>query len=177
MVISQIRHPDHCLSDIRQLTGWAFTAHYVKRPFRAHWQAPISSLRFFTVYGPPAARISSTSPPRRQLQARLHIRGRHRGRNTPRDAGSSREADRRRWSSAAALRRLQHWWRSARNFLDYISTLQEELVRAGVLPKDYDFQGHRQLVGMQPGEQSHMRTAPVSREITASHRRSGSARA
>ena len=36
------------------------------------------------------------------------------------------------------------------NLLDYISTLQEELVRAGVLPKDYDFEGHRQLVGMQP---------------------------
>ena len=63
------------------------------------------------------------------------------------------------------------------NLHDYISTLLEDLVRAGVLPKDYDFEGHRQLVGMQPGDQSHMRTAPVSREITASHRRSGSARA
>ena len=38
------------------------------------------------------------------------------------------------------------------NLLDYISTLQEELVRAGVLPADYDFEGHRQLVGMQPGD-------------------------
>ena len=38
------------------------------------------------------------------------------------------------------------------NLLDYISTLQEELVRAGVLPQDYDFEGHRQLVGMQPGD-------------------------
>ena len=38
------------------------------------------------------------------------------------------------------------------NLLDYISTLQEELVRAGVLPADYDFKGHRQLVGMQPGD-------------------------
>ena len=38
------------------------------------------------------------------------------------------------------------------NLLDYISTLQEELVRAGVLPDDYDFEGHRQLVGMQPGD-------------------------
>ena len=38
------------------------------------------------------------------------------------------------------------------NLLDYISTLQEELVRAGVLPKDYDFEGHRKLVGMQPGD-------------------------
>ena len=30
--------------------------------------------------------------------------------------------------------------------------LQEELVRAGVLPEDYDFKGHRELVGMQPGD-------------------------
>ena len=38
------------------------------------------------------------------------------------------------------------------NLLDYISTLQEELVRAGVLPEDYDFAGHRELVGMQAGD-------------------------
>ena len=38
------------------------------------------------------------------------------------------------------------------NLLDYISTLQEELVRAAVLPSDYDFAGHRELVGMQPGD-------------------------
>ena len=38
------------------------------------------------------------------------------------------------------------------NLLDYISVLQEELVRAGVLPSDYDFEGHRELVGMQPGD-------------------------
>ena len=38
------------------------------------------------------------------------------------------------------------------NLLDFISTLQEELVVAGVLPKDYDFEAHRELVGMQPGD-------------------------
>ena len=38
------------------------------------------------------------------------------------------------------------------NLLDYIQTLQEELVRAGVLPEDYDFEAHRELVGMQPGD-------------------------
>jgi len=38
------------------------------------------------------------------------------------------------------------------NLLDYVSTLQEELVDAGVLPRDYDFEGHRELVGMQPGD-------------------------
>ena len=38
------------------------------------------------------------------------------------------------------------------NLLDFISTLQEELVRAGVLPADYNFEGHRELIGMQPGD-------------------------
>ena len=38
------------------------------------------------------------------------------------------------------------------NLLDYISTLQEELVRAGVLPANYDFAAHCELVGMQPGD-------------------------
>ena len=38
------------------------------------------------------------------------------------------------------------------NLLDYINTLQEELVRAGVLPADFNFEAHKQLVGMQPGD-------------------------
>ena len=38
------------------------------------------------------------------------------------------------------------------NLLDFVRTLQEELVRAGVLPKDYDFEAHKQLVPMQPGD-------------------------
>ena len=38
------------------------------------------------------------------------------------------------------------------NLLDFVSTLQEELVRAEVLPADYNFEGHRELVGMQPGD-------------------------
>ena len=38
------------------------------------------------------------------------------------------------------------------NLLDYIRTLQEELVRAKVLPADYDFDAHRRLVPMQPGD-------------------------
>jgi nucleoside-diphosphate-sugar epimerase len=38
------------------------------------------------------------------------------------------------------------------NLLDFVQILQEELVRAGVLPEDYDFEGHRQLVPMQPGD-------------------------
>lgn len=38
------------------------------------------------------------------------------------------------------------------NLLDFVSILQEELVSAGVLPLDYDFEGHKKLVPMQPGD-------------------------
>ena len=38
------------------------------------------------------------------------------------------------------------------NLLDFVTILQEELVRAGVLPADYDFAAHKQLVPMQPGD-------------------------
>ena len=38
------------------------------------------------------------------------------------------------------------------NLLDFVQILQEELVRAGVLPVDYDFEAHKKLVPMQPGD-------------------------
>ena len=38
------------------------------------------------------------------------------------------------------------------NLLDFVQILQEELVRAGVLPADFDFEAHKQLVAMQPGD-------------------------
>ncbi len=38
------------------------------------------------------------------------------------------------------------------NLLDFVTILQEELVRAGVLPADYDFEAHQKLVPMQPGD-------------------------
>lgn len=38
------------------------------------------------------------------------------------------------------------------NLLDYVNTLQEELIRAGVLPAEFDFEGHKKLVPMQPGD-------------------------
>ena len=41
---------------------------------------------------------------------------------------------------------------SPENLLDFVTILQEELVRAGVLPKDYDFDAHKELVTMQPGD-------------------------
>ena len=38
------------------------------------------------------------------------------------------------------------------SLLDFVQILQEELVRAGVLPQDFDFEAHKQLVPMQPGD-------------------------
>lgn len=38
------------------------------------------------------------------------------------------------------------------NLLDFVQILSEELVRAGVLPEDYDFKAHKELVAMQPGD-------------------------
>lgn len=38
------------------------------------------------------------------------------------------------------------------NLLDFVDILQPELIRAGVLPEDYDFEAHKKLVAMQPGD-------------------------
>lgn len=38
------------------------------------------------------------------------------------------------------------------NLLEFVKILQEELLRAGVLPEDYDFEAHKELVAMQPGD-------------------------
>ena len=38
------------------------------------------------------------------------------------------------------------------NLLDFVTILQEELLAAGVLPADYDFEAHKELVPMQPGD-------------------------
>lgn len=38
------------------------------------------------------------------------------------------------------------------NLLDFVTILQEELIRAGVLPENYDFESHKELVRMQPGD-------------------------
>ena len=41
---------------------------------------------------------------------------------------------------------------SPENLLDFVDILQQELIRAGVLPADYDFDAHKELVPMQPGD-------------------------
>ena len=41
---------------------------------------------------------------------------------------------------------------SPENLLDFVDILQQELIEAGVLPRDYDFEAHKELVPMQPGD-------------------------
>ena len=41
---------------------------------------------------------------------------------------------------------------SPENLLDFVQILSEELIRAKVLPADYDFEAHKKLVPMQPGD-------------------------
>ena len=41
---------------------------------------------------------------------------------------------------------------SPENLIDFVTILQEELISAGILPKDYDFESHKELVPMQPGD-------------------------
>ena len=53
------------------------------------------------------------------------------------------------------------------NLLDFVRILSEELVAAGVLPPDYDFEAHKQLVPMQPGdvEATYADTEPLERDF------------
>ena len=53
------------------------------------------------------------------------------------------------------------------NLLDFVQILSEELVRAGVLPADYDFEAHKELVPMQPGDVpvTFADTEPLERDI------------
>ena len=53
------------------------------------------------------------------------------------------------------------------NLLDFVTILQEELIRAGVLPADYDFKAHKELVPMQPGDVpvTYADTAPLEKDF------------
>ena len=53
------------------------------------------------------------------------------------------------------------------NLLDFVRILSEELVRAGVLPENYDFAAHQELVPMQPGDVpvTYADTAPLERDF------------
>ena len=53
------------------------------------------------------------------------------------------------------------------NLLDFVNILQEELIRAKVLPEDYDFESHKELVAMQPGDvpQTYADTSALERDF------------
>lgn len=53
------------------------------------------------------------------------------------------------------------------NLLDFVDILQQELIRAGVLPEDYDFEAHKKLVPMQPGDVpiTYADTTPLERDF------------
>ncbi len=53
------------------------------------------------------------------------------------------------------------------NLLEFVTILQEELVRARVLPEDYDFESHKELVPMQPGDVpiTYADTTPLERDF------------
>ena len=53
------------------------------------------------------------------------------------------------------------------NLLDFVNILQEELIRAGVLPEDYDFEAHKELVPMQAGDVpiTYADTTPLERDF------------
>lgn len=53
------------------------------------------------------------------------------------------------------------------NLLDFVNILQEELIRAKVLPQDYDFKAHKELVAMQPGDVpiTYADTTPLEKEF------------
>ena len=53
------------------------------------------------------------------------------------------------------------------NLLDFVQILQEELINADVLPKDYDFEAHKKLVPMQPGDVpiTYADTAPLEKDF------------
>lgn len=55
---------------------------------------------------------------------------------------------------------------SPENLLDFVDILQQELIAAGVLPNDYDFEAHKQLVPMQPGDVpvTYADTTPLKRD-------------
>ena len=55
---------------------------------------------------------------------------------------------------------------SPENLLTFVDILQQELIRAGVLPEDYDFEAHKQLVAMQPGDVpvTYADTTPLERD-------------
>lgn len=103
----------------------------------------------------------------RKLQARLYVHRRYRRGCAPRHAqaaGAENGAD----GLPVPPYALYNIGNSQpENLLDFVRILSEELVRAGVLPENYDFAAHQALVPMQPGDVpvTYADTAPLERDF------------
>ncbi len=130
------------------------------------YNIPSTGLRFFTVYGPAGRPDMFYYSATKRLAAGEKIRIFNYG-NMKRDftyiddvvegivrvmQGAPERADGPDGLPAAPFAVYNIGGGQPENLLDFVGTLQQELVRAGVLPADYDFEGHRELVGMQPGD-------------------------
>ena len=122
------------------------------------YHLPCTGLRFFTVYGPAGrpdmAYFGFTNKLRRGEKIQIFNYGHCKRDFTYSDA-----------IVEGVVRVMQHAPESEipyalynignsqpENLLDFVDILQQELVRAGVLPEDYDFEAHKELVPMQPGD-------------------------
>ena len=128
---------------------------------------PTTGLRFFTVYGPAGRPDMAYFGFTNKLLAGKNIQIFNYG-NCRRDftyvddivegivrvmAKAPAEEDRSSSSSSAVPYAVYNiGGGQPENLLDFVNILQEELVRAGVLPADYDFEAHKELVPMQPGD-------------------------
>ena len=145
------------------------------------YSIPCTGLRFFTVYGPAGrpdmAYFSFTDKLRRGESIRIFNYG-----NCMRDftyVDDIVEGVKRVLQCAPELSmgadglpvppyRLYNIGNShPENLLDFVDILQQELIRAGVLPEDYDFAAHQELVPMQPGDvpATYADTAPLEQDF------------
>lgn len=130
------------------------------------YEIPSTGLRFFTVYGPcgrpDMAYFSFTEKLKRGEKIKIFNYGNCRRDFTYIDdivegivrvLQSAPERELAKDGLPVAPYRLYNIGKGApESLLDFVTILQEELVRAEVLPKDYDFESHKELVPMQAGD-------------------------
>ena len=118
------------------------------------YDIPTTGLRFFTVYGPAGRPDMAYFGFTNKLLAGKTIQIYNYG-NCRRDftyVDDIVEGIIRVMAKAPERKKGEDGLPKPENLLDFVNILQEELLRAGVLPSDYDFEAHKQLVPMQPGD-------------------------
>lgn len=125
------------------------------------YDIPSTGLRFFTVYGPAGrpdmAYFGFTNKLRKDEKIQIFNYGRCQRDFTYIDdivEGVIRVMQHAPESNEGGVRYCVYNIGNSQpeNLLDFVTILQEELIRAGVLPDDYDFESHKELVPMQPGD-------------------------